>query len=155
VDRLYAELSDRLLAIVRMKVRAPDAVIDDGCQYAWSQLLLNAGRVRTESALPWLTQTATREALRLLSLARRELSLDETCEHAPDLISTFAPGPEEVLEQRERLASLQRLPERQQRMLWLQGFGLSYEDIACTTGCTTRTVERQLLRARESIRLAA
>jgi DNA-directed RNA polymerase specialized sigma24 family protein len=59
-----------------------------------------------------------------------------------------------LAEQRERLSSISLLPERQQRMLWLQGIGLSYADIAITTGCTTRTVERQLLRARRAIRQA-
>ena len=40
-------------------------------------------------------------------------------------------------------------------MLWLQGIGLSYDDIAATTGCTNRTVERQLLRAKRTLRSGA
>lgn len=155
MDRLYGELSERLVAVVRTRVRAPDAVIDDACQFAWSRLLLNVGQVRSESVLAWLVQTAAREALRLLRLSRRELSLDAPGVETPDLMAALAPGPEEVFEQHERLASLGRLPERQQRMLWLHGFGLSYADIAESTGCTLRTVERQLLRAKDALRLAA
>jgi RNA polymerase sigma factor (sigma-70 family) len=155
LDQLYVKLSGRLVAIVRTRVRASDAVVDDACQFAWSRLLLHAEEVRPESALAWLAQTATREAMRLLRLSLRELSLDVTDEETPDLIVGFAPGPEEVFEQRERLASLSRLPERQQRMLWLQGLGLSYADIAKRTGCTLRTVERQLMRAKDSLRMAA
>ncbi len=40
-------------------------------------------------------------------------------------------------------------------MLWLHGIGLSYADIADSTGCTLRTVERQLLRAKRTMRAAA
>jgi RNA polymerase sigma factor (sigma-70 family) len=65
------------------------------------------------------------------------------------------PGPEEVFERRERLASIRLLPERQQRVLWLHALGLTYVEIARHTGYTTRTVERQLLRARRAAREAA
>ena len=36
-------------------------------------------------------------------------------------------------------------------MLWLRALGLSYGEIASLTGDTTRTVERQLLRAKGSL----
>jgi RNA polymerase sigma factor (sigma-70 family) len=60
-----------------------------------------------------------------------------------------------LFERRERLASIRRLPQRQQQVLWLHALGLSYNEIARHTGCTTRTVERQLLRARRAVRSAA
>ena len=85
----------------------------------------------------------------------RELSLELAAEATPGILfRAVVPGPDEVLEQRERLDSLRTLPERQQRMLWLQGLGLSYDDIAARTGCTSRTVERQLLRAKRALREA-
>jgi DNA-directed RNA polymerase specialized sigma24 family protein len=64
------------------------------------------------------------------------------------------PGPDELVEQRERLATIHHLPERQQRLLWLQGLGLSYAEMADSTGCTNRTVERQLLRAKRALKAA-
>ena len=64
--------------------------------------------------------------------------------------SQAAPG--QVIECRERLAELTLLPERQQRAIWLHALGLNYAEIAVYEGCTTRTVERQLLRARHAIR---
>jgi RNA polymerase sigma-70 factor (ECF subfamily) len=151
LDRLYAALSGLLVRIVRRKVHAPDALIDDACQVAWARLLRGAERVRSECVLAWLIQTATREAVRQLRRERRQVPLED----APDLMGALTAGPELLFEQRERLASLTQLPERQQRMLWLQGFGLSYEDIAEHTGCTTRTVERQLMRAKGTLRVAA
>jgi RNA polymerase sigma factor (sigma-70 family) len=155
-DRLYCALAEPLERIVRAEVRACDAVIDDACQMAWIQLLGHVGQVRTRSVLSWLATTAIHEALRLLRRAGRDLSLELACEEEPALLSRVAaPGPEETLELRERLDSLQRLPERQQRMLWLHGIGLSYADIAVSTGCTMRTVERQLLRAKRTMRTAA
>jgi len=36
--------------------------------------------------------------------------------------------------------------------MWLQGSGLSYREMAHHTGDTSRTVERQLLRARQAVR---
>ena len=57
-----------------------------------------------------------------------------------------------LVEDREQLKLVRQLPERQQRILWLQGLGLSYEEIAAYTGDTPRTVQRQLLRGRRRIR---
>jgi DNA-directed RNA polymerase specialized sigma24 family protein len=39
-------------------------------------------------------------------------------------------------------------------MLWMQGLGLSYTDIAECTGCTSRTVERQLHQAKRALKAA-
>jgi RNA polymerase sigma factor (sigma-70 family) len=156
IDGLYVALADRLERIVRMDVRASDAVIEDACQFAWSRLVHHVGRVRSESALTWLARTAIHEAFKLIRRDGRELSLELAADESPGLIlAAVSPGPDELIEQRERLDSLRHLPERQQRMLWLQGIGLSYADIARDTGCTTRTVERQLLRAKQAMRAAA
>ncbi len=155
-DRLYGTLARPLERIVRSQVRACDAVIDDACQTAWIQLLSHDGRVRTSSVLSWLSTTAIHEAFRLLRRSGRDLSLELAAEETPALIEVaVVPGPDEAIELRERLDSLRRLPERQQRMLWLHGIGLSYADIADSTGCTPRTVERQLLRAKRTMRAAA
>jgi RNA polymerase sigma factor (sigma-70 family) len=148
-DRLYCALAGPLERMVRSEVRACDAVIEDACQMAWLQLLGHADRVRSSHALSWLATTAIHEARRLVRRADRDLPLEEVTAPA------IAPGPEESVEFRERLASLRRLPERQQRMLWLRGLGPSYADIAVSTGCTLRTVERQVLRAQRTMRAAA
>jgi RNA polymerase sigma factor (sigma-70 family) len=148
VSHLYDALSVRLEQIVRFDVSAPDQVVEDACQYAWTQLVIHADRVRRDKALSWLATTAIREALKLLRRQRWELLLEDVS-GAP---TTLASGPEVVAEQRERLAAVQQLPERQQRLVWLHGLGLTYAEMAAEAGCTRRTVERQLGHARRTLR---
>lgn len=149
VDELYRLLAPRLRQIVRSDVRGSDAVIDDACQIAWSQLIRHAEDVRREAALSWLATTAVREAFKLARRDVRELSLDAELERTGELpFASSAPGPPELLELRERLAEVGRLPERQRRLVWMHAAGLSYLEMADRTGDTRRTVERQLLRAR-------
>ncbi len=159
VDALYRAHAAGLEQIVRRAVRAPGAVVEDACQFAWSKLVHHAGRVREECALSWLATTAIHEAFRLADRDGRELSLElplgDAGDDLADLIAASAPEPHEVVEQRLRLEALVALPERQQRMLWLHAFGLSYAEIALLTGCSLRTVERQLLRAKRSARALA
>jgi RNA polymerase sigma factor (sigma-70 family) len=151
VGELYGTLSRRLEQIVRVDVRAPEAGIEDACQSAWTRLVVHSGRVSSESALSWLATTAVREAVKLLRRDDRELSLEVSFDSASAPPSP-APGPDELFEHRERLGALARLPPRQRQMLWLQGAGLSYTEIAAATGASTRTVERQLLRAKRTLR---
>ena len=173
---LYLALAPRLERIVRLDVRAPDAVIEDACQFAWSRLLYHRDRVGHDCALSWLAKTAVHEAVKLVRRDQRELSLDRERElggggggrgggggdgrggeseferPGRPLFGGVPPGPEEHLEQRERLGALAGLPERQQRALWLHALGLSYAEIGLQTGDSPRTVERQLLRARRTVR---
>jgi RNA polymerase sigma factor (sigma-70 family) len=157
LGELYLALSPRLERIVRLDVRAPDVVIEDACQFAWSRLLYHRDRVGHDSALSWLAKTAVHEAVKLVRRDQRELSLEGERERELErpgrpLGRSLAPGPEEHFEQRQRLDALAGLPERQQRTLWLHALGLSYAEIGLQTGDTPRTVERQLLRARRTVR---
>jgi RNA polymerase sigma factor (sigma-70 family) len=153
---LYADLAVQLRQIVRSSVRAPDAVIDDACQIAWSRLLRRWGKVRREAALPWLVRTASRAALRSLQRSARELSLEALCDAGcePTPVTVHPAAPDEIAQLRARLDELRGLPERQQQLLWLQGLGLSYLEMADYTHATKRTVERQLMRAKRTLRAA-
>ncbi len=151
VGDLYRTLAPRLEQIVRIDIRASDALVEDACQFAWTRLLHHAGRVRREAALSWLATTAVHEAYKLIRRRDRDLSLDDAGDAA---LVAASPGPEDLVEQRERLESIRSLSERQQRLLWLRALGLSYAEISLVTGCTPRTVERQLLRAKRRIREA-
>ena len=153
VGELYVQLARRLEQAVRVDVRAPEAVIEDACQFAWSRLLHHRHRVHRDAVLTWLAHTAVHEAVKLLRRDRRELSLEAEWEE-PLLRPDSAPAPYELIERRERLEGICRLPERQQRVLWLHVLGLSYAEIAQREACTVRTVERQLLRARQRVRQA-
>jgi DNA-directed RNA polymerase specialized sigma24 family protein len=101
-----------------------------------------------------LATVAVHEAFKLIRRGDREPSLDAALDGSADPASrSIASGPVELAEQRERLAALAFLPERQQRFLWLQALGLSYDEMAAYESCTPRTVERQLLHARTKLRL--
>jgi RNA polymerase sigma factor (sigma-70 family) len=153
VGVLYRRLAPRLERIVRLDVRAPDAVIEDACQVAWTRLVDHGDRVHRETALPWLATTAVREAWRLVRRAGREPSLDALMDVPGERgMASANASPDERAEQLEQLASIRNLPIRQQRLLWLQGLGLNYAEMAVHEGCTIRTVERQLLRAKQQIR---
>lgn len=154
VAELYRELAERLQQIVRFDVRAPESVVEEACQFAWGRLMDHRHRVRRESALSWLARTAVREALKLHARAGRCVSLDVALDGEQGAEVPALAGPEESFERRERLQSIRQLPQRQQQVLWLHALGLTYNEIACHTGCTTRTVERQLLRARRAVREA-
>lgn len=155
VAELYRDLSERLEQIVRFDVRAPESVVEEACQFAWGRLVDHRHRVRREGALSWLARTAVREALKLHARAGRCVSLDVALDGDRAAEMPTLPGPDELFERRERLASIGRLPARQQQMLWLHALGLTYAEIGRHTGCTTRTVERQLMRAKRTLREAA
>jgi RNA polymerase sigma factor (sigma-70 family) len=153
LGELYAALARPLERIVRLEIRAPEPVVEEACQFAWSRLAYHRDRVRREAALSWLAKTAIHEAFKLIRRGARELSLDATLESGEDPASRLrAQAPEEVVAQRERLAEVRGLPVRQQRLVWLHALGLSYAEMASHEGYTLRTVERQLLRAKTALR---
>src|ERR1700704_3922205 len=79
---LYVAFAGRLRQIVGGQVGAPDGVIEDACQFAWSRLIDYRTRVRRDTALGWLATTAVREAFKLLRRQRREIPFDALAEDA-------------------------------------------------------------------------
>jgi RNA polymerase sigma factor (sigma-70 family) len=148
VADLYATQAVRVRRLVHLRLTAPDAVVEDACQVAWLRLVRHRSRVRRQTAASWLVRVAAREALRLMDLGDRDRPLEELeaddSGRAPDVIEAFA-------DRHERLGAIDRLPERQQRLVWLQGLGFSYSEMAGVTGDSPRTVQRQLLRARRTL----
>ncbi|HLI59099.1 MAG TPA: sigma-70 family RNA polymerase sigma factor [Solirubrobacteraceae bacterium] len=147
VAELYAAQAVRVRNLVRLRLCAPEALVEDACQIAWMRLVRNRERVRRRSAAHWLVQVAANEALRQIGAGERDLPLERLTTppaSAPDLL-------EELADSHERLGALRRLPERQRRLVWLQGLGFSYAEMASATGDSRRTVERQLARARKRL----
>jgi DNA-directed RNA polymerase specialized sigma24 family protein len=103
--------------------------------------------------MAWLARTAVHEAFKLVRRDQRELSLEAALEGGEEPAWAIASTtPQQLLEYRERIGELRRLPERQQRVVWLHAFGLSYTETAAHEVCTRRTVDRQLVRARAALR---
>ncbi|HTU85253.1 MAG TPA: sigma-70 family RNA polymerase sigma factor [Solirubrobacteraceae bacterium] len=152
VGELYGLLAKRLEQIVRIDVRAPDVVVEDACQFAWGRLVHHRHRVARETVMSWLARTAVHEALKLLRRDRRELSLEAASERVVPAPASPLAATDTLVERRERLREIRRLPERQQRLLWLHALGWSYAEIAVHEGCTVRTVDRQLTRARQALK---
>lgn len=147
VAELYAVHAVRVRRLVHLRLTAPETVVEDACQVAWMRLVRDRARARRRSAARWLVQVAVHEALKLMGTGERDLPLEQVNTAplgAPDLL-------EELAEHRVRLDALERLPERQRRLVWLQGLGFSYAEMAGATGDSRRTVERQLARARERL----
>jgi RNA polymerase sigma factor (sigma-70 family) len=154
VAELYARSAGLVRGLVCSEVTAPEAVIDDACQAAWIRLVHHRHRVRRDRAVSWLITTALHEVFKLMRRDSRDLSLEELLEQTGDLrINRSAPAPEEAVGARLRLELLRSLPERQERLIWLQGLGFDYPEMATETDMTVRTVERQLMKARRSLRL--
>jgi RNA polymerase sigma factor (sigma-70 family) len=152
VGALYARSAGLVRGHVRCGVAAPEVVIEDACQVAWSRLLHHQDRVSRDRALAWVITTAVHEAFKLTRRAEREVSLDQMAEEAGDLhVHGTSPPVDEAVESRLRLELLDVLPERQQRLLWLAGLGFGYTEMATGTGLTVRTVERQLAKARRRL----
>jgi RNA polymerase sigma factor (sigma-70 family) len=156
VAQLYPRLSRRLEQIVSFEIDAPDPVIEDACQLAWSRLIRHADRVDPASVLSWLVCTAKRDAVKLLRREQRDASLEAVLESIGEAaLKRCTPSLEELVGQRQRIGAVSALPSRQRRALWLHAAGQSYGEIAVLTGDTRRTVERQLLRARRNARALA
>lgn len=155
VPDLYARVARRLERAVGRSVGAPQPLIEDACQTAWSRLLVRECPMPEAAAFAWLLTTAVREAIKLSQRQARFRSLEERLEAGESGEWDAEPGVDQVVERRERLASISRLPVGQQRALWLLGLGLSYGEIAGREGCSERSVERRLYRGRQRLRAAA
>lgn len=150
VGALYASRAGDVRRLVRHDVRAPQPVIEDACQEAWTRLLPRASALAPERAFAWLVTTAIREAFRQCRRQLRDESLEELTEAGTPL-GTY----EDPTDARLLLHDLTRLPERQQRLVWLQAAGFSYDEMAERAGVSHRTVDRQLTRVRPRLRALA
>ena len=156
---LYARAAPSLRRLIGDWMRLPDAVLDDACQVAWLRYMSHRRRVARPAVLSWLLRTAAHEACRSLSRHDNEVSLEalQAAEDEPDgdWERWLGRDPTDDLDDHVfRVQALGALAPRQRRMMWLQGSGLSYEEIARATGDSPRTVERQLVRARRELEAA-
>ena len=149
MDQLYVELSPQLRRILGAHLQVPECVLEDACQIAWTTLLADPTQVDRPRMLSWLATTARREVLATLKRSEIEQRvLGQSPVPEPE-------DPQRSAEFWERLGRVRRLSRRQQRIVWMQGMGFRYEEIAAETGETVRSVERQLEAARRQLESAA
>lgn len=169
---LYSRLAPQLARVLSATVQADEEVLEEARHLAWIRLLCGEAHVDEEHALGWLATTARREALRMLrrnrahpgSVGEQVTPEDAAADRrgASPALSVgcrFAPPPplptEAVAELRERLRTVDRLPLRQRRLVWLQAAGYDYAEMAERTGETLRSVERQLRYAKRTLTAAS
>jgi len=134
--------------LVRAKVHAPDAVVEDACSRAWLLLILH--RPRRDTAYAWLKTVAIREAWRLAAREQRDHRLDLI---AQDHEARHDPHDTELaIEARRALELVAALPERQRTYVVLHLNGNQYVDIARLTGTSRSAVNKHLARARKTLR---
>jgi RNA polymerase sigma factor (sigma-70 family) len=149
IEELYCELAPQLRRVLKANLQVPEYVLEDACQVAWTTLLADPGQVDRPRMLSWLATTARREALTMLKRSEIELRAASGCTQPEPM------DPHRAAEFWERMGQVRRLSRRQQQIVWMQGLGFRYEEIAAETGETRRSVQRQLLAARKRLDAAA
>ncbi|GAB3706533.1 sigma-70 family RNA polymerase sigma factor [Amycolatopsis oliviviridis] len=124
----------------------------DVCQDAWLELLRAPGALRDEAKLAaWLTTTARRRALRMITRNRRE-----TPRPLPD--SGTTPETEVVRAELARAlwAAVDLLPDVHRRLMWLLAHRpeLSYTQLAGELGISPASVGRLRRRCLDRLRRA-
>ena len=160
---LYRRHARDLLARTRRAVKAPEALIEDACQLAWTQFLRYQPEPR-ENVVAWLTVVARHEAYRLVREYKSALpassitAIDEdgkTTGFDPDL--AVGPDRDPLLEHdaREALAALAKLKPAQRAALALKVAGFRYKEIQSLCGGKTYTwVNRHITEGRAALRAA-
>jgi RNA polymerase sigma factor (sigma-70 family) len=150
---LYSQLAHKLARIVANRVKTSSANVDDACAFAWLQMLRH--QPPRETLLAWLVTTGTREATKLDRRARRQVEPTDDLADVTCLSTGHRPieAHLDVLAAREAIADAGLRP-REAEILSAHVAGYSYAEIADAKCLTTRTVERQLLRANRRLRAA-
>ncbi|RSM70930.1 sigma-70 family RNA polymerase sigma factor [Amycolatopsis sp. WAC 01375] len=130
--------------------RLSEADARDVCQDAWLELLRAPGALRDEAKLrAWLTTTARRRALRMITRNRREIPRP-----LPDAETT--PESEVIRAERDRALwmAVDRLPDSHRRLIRLLAHRpeLSYAQIAGELGISPASVGRVRRRCLDRLR---
>jgi RNA polymerase sigma factor (sigma-70 family) len=150
---LYRCYQRDLLRAVSRVVDAPLELIEDACQNAWTIML---GRQPDRVCIfAWLRVVAVHEAYRLCRARQRESHLEDL-DRGWEAFIAGGTTIDDLVEARQALRLLARLPARQREDLALLVAGFSYREIAEMTGGRTLTnVTKQLTKARARIRAQA
>jgi RNA polymerase sigma factor (sigma-70 family) len=155
-EALYRAHHTRLLRLIARDVSARPQVVEDACAFAWAELL--ARQPARTSIVGWLRVVACREAIRLARHDRMTVSMSaleiEPPPHRARSTSCPSGSASDHCEALEALAALGSLPGRKRTFLTLKVAGYSYDEIAAQLEVSWPTVNRQLVRARRTVRAA-
>ncbi|MEJ7798117.1 MAG: hypothetical protein WKF42_06425 [Solirubrobacteraceae bacterium] len=141
---------------VARRAHADHQTIEDACSVAWLQLLTHPAvdlGPQNARVLGWLTQTATREAWRLVAAQARERPLDHAAiEYEQRTRGQLAPAADRLAAQHSRLALVAGIPERPRRFLLRLALDYSYCEIAAAERVSHTTTNNQIVRAKRHLR---
>lgn len=155
IAAFYTKEAATLQRAVARSITGPEAMIEDACSYAWCQLVQHDSIQLDHVGFGWLYVVAKREAFRLSDRSRREPAVGEPRE-LPDQSALASPDIWQAVERRlthqERVALVNVISPRKRELVLLHAAGFSYAEIVELTGNTLRTVERQILRGKRTLR---
>jgi RNA polymerase sigma factor (sigma-70 family) len=161
IATFFAAHAPRLHTTVRAAARAPEPVIEDACQAAWTILLRRRDITLDERGLSWLATVAIHEAWRSASNAREtpvggfQTAMPGDGE-LPEPAHPDTPNAEDRalarIQHTERMSAVATLKPREREALYLYGLGYSYHEIGQLTNSSYTAVNRRITEGRAALR---
>jgi RNA polymerase sigma factor (sigma-70 family) len=151
VTELFAGYHDVIRRHVQRVVNTSAQNIEDACMFAWTKFL-SVEHDEIKDVCSWLATVAIHEAFKLDRRARRTRPLvtrEDEVVHIADPHDELAAAL--LLADAGDVVKAAGLSARQARILGLHAAGFTYEEISAQTGDSRRTIERQLLGARDKL----
>jgi RNA polymerase sigma factor (sigma-70 family) len=146
-ERLFILHANQLRRVVRRHVNTSAANVEDGCAFAWLQLIVK--QPRRDTVFSWLTKVAIRHAIRLDQPRRtRDAPLCDTLSAERPLTEAV----EEHILLCETIEQLTGIHERKRRMLVMHAAGFSLDEIASEAGTSVPRARELVYRARLQLR---
>ena len=155
-EELYRDFVNRIYAYVRAQVGSQADAED-----VTSQVFIKAWeaypRFQPQGATPasWLFRIARNAAVDHLRSANRKERLARAIAHQPEELEDPALLATERLQQRELMALVERLPERQREAISLRHSGLSFLEVGAILGSSEDAAKMLYHRALHALRAAA
>jgi len=151
---LFRQHHRSLMCAVARSVNAPEELIEDACQCAWT-ILLHCQPDRTPTLFAWLRTVAVHQAYRLSRQERRDARLEDLAgDGGWELLVGASQSLDVAIDARRALATLASLPPLQRDDLSLRVAGFSYQEIAKHGGRqrSVNNVNKRLTKARARVR---
>jgi RNA polymerase sigma factor (sigma-70 family) len=145
---LFAGYNAHLERIVKTVTSAASETVEDACSFAWVQLLQR--QPERENILAWLRVVAVHEVYRLWRKAGSEVPT-EVAANGDRAVEGFDSGAQRA-QLLAVLQAMEALPDRRRRIFQLHVAGLKYAEISAATGEGPRAIDRQIKKARDSLR---